>query len=147
MVNKQVMGRGARESLGQRTNSRLPQGRFLEGSVQEKGRTGGDTVFGGALWSHTAYKKYVHAFATLGPGALSCQMGTQGVLGPSALKTATPESGLSISVNLYSLELLFTGRRPGEASPGWRLSERPMGLLPVPRAFGHVTCQPQGVPA
>lgn len=30
----------------------------------------------GALWSHTAYKKYLHAFATLGPGALSCQLGT-----------------------------------------------------------------------
>lgn len=47
MVNKQVLGRGAREGLGQRTNARLPQTRFLGGSVQERGRTGGDTVFRG----------------------------------------------------------------------------------------------------
>lgn len=39
----------------------------------------------GALWSHTAYEKYLHAFTTLGPGALSCQVGTWGTLGPSAL--------------------------------------------------------------
>lgn len=40
----------------------------------------------GALWSHTAYEKYLHVFATLGLGALSCQVGTWGMLEPSALR-------------------------------------------------------------
>lgn len=45
---------------------------------------GGDSLQG-ALWSHTAYKKYLHAFATLGPGAPSCQVGTRGVPGRQPL--------------------------------------------------------------
>lgn len=85
MVNKQVMGgREGREGLGQgRTKSRPPQDRILEGSVQE-GRTG--DCLQGALWSHAAYGKYLHAFTTLGLGALSCQVGTWGTRGPSALR-------------------------------------------------------------
>lgn len=57
MVNEQVMGREVREGLGQRANSLPPQARFLEGSVQEKGRTGGDTVFRGLSGATLPTKK------------------------------------------------------------------------------------------
>lgn len=45
-------------------------------------RTRGRDCLQGALWSHAAYRKYLHAFATLGPDTLSCQVGTWGRLGP-----------------------------------------------------------------
>lgn len=57
VVNKQVMGREGREGLGQgRTNSHCPQDRFLEGSVQEKGHTGGSLSSGGSLEPHCLRK-------------------------------------------------------------------------------------------
>lgn len=58
MVNKQVMGeRKGREGLGEgRTNSQPPQAGFSEGSVQEKGRTGGTLSSGGSLEPHCLRK-------------------------------------------------------------------------------------------
>lgn len=50
------------------------------------GRTHRRDCLQGALWSHAAYGKYLHAFTTLGLGALSCQVDTWGTLGPSALR-------------------------------------------------------------
>lgn len=84
MVNKQVMEgeRAGREGLGRgRTNSYPPQGRFLEGSVQEEGRTGGTLSSGGSREPRCLQKIFTCIRRT-GPGALRCQVGTEGCWGP-----------------------------------------------------------------
>lgn len=85
MVNNQVTGkRKGREGLAEgRTNSLHPQAGCLEGLYKRKDAQG--QCLQGALWSLAAYEKYLHVFATLGPSVLSCQVGTWGMLGPSAL--------------------------------------------------------------
>lgn len=54
-----------------------PQAGFLEGSVQEKGHTGGTLSSGGSL-EPCCLRNYLHVFATLGLGALSCQVAAGG---------------------------------------------------------------------
>lgn len=75
MVNKQVMGeRRGREGPGEgRPNSPPRQAGFLEGSVQEKGHTGGTLSSGGSL-EPRCLRNYLHILARLGLGALSCQV-------------------------------------------------------------------------
>ena len=73
MVNKQVKGKkGQRRPGGGKDKFPPPQAGLLEDLYRRKDMAGGGGVGGGhslqgALWSRTAYEKYLHAFTTLGP--------------------------------------------------------------------------------
>ena len=73
MVNKQVKGKkGQRRPGGGKDKFPPPQAGLLEDLYRRKDMAGGRGVGGGhslqgALWSRTAYEKYLHAFTTLGP--------------------------------------------------------------------------------
>lgn len=45
-----------------------------------------ETLSRGALWSHTVYEKYIHAFTTLGPGTPKYPEGTWGRPGHQPLR-------------------------------------------------------------
>lgn len=82
MVNKQVMEgeRAGREGLGRgRTNAHPPRDRFLEGSVQEDGRTGGTLSSGGSREPRCLQKVFT-CIRRAGPG------GHRGMPGPLALR-------------------------------------------------------------
>lgn len=95
MVNKRVMGERAGKARGRKgqTPARPRPGSWralYRGKDAQEGH-----CLQGALWSHTAYEKYLHVFATLGLGALSCQVGTWGMLEPSALRRQPQDPGLA----------------------------------------------------
>lgn len=83
----------------------------------------GGTLSSGALWSHAAYEKYVHAFTTLRPDAPRCPVGTWGMLGPSALRWRLPEPSPGVSKSVHSLWASIYRQEAWEASPGLWLSE------------------------
>lgn len=94
MVNKQVTGEGEGGEAWVREDQTPgpPQAR-VNGFTR-----GRDTVFR-AHWSHGAYEKYLHAFATLGPGR--APRGHWGLI--------------SASVDLYTLWASIYRRGPGAA--------------------------------
>lgn len=106
--------RKGREGLGDgRTGSR-PPGRVLyrrKGSPEGRGH-----CLQEALWSHAAYEKYLHAFATLGPSAQRCRVGTGGTLGqwPSGGDPQGPVSASLKSVQFVGFYLQAGG--PGGKS-------------------------------
>lgn len=94
MVNKQVTGEeGGGEAWAREDQTPGPPQARVNGFTR-----GRDTVFR-AHWSHGAYEKYLHAFATLGPGP-----GPSGTLGPRLG-----------SVDLYTLWASIYRRGPGAA--------------------------------
>lgn len=76
---------------------------------------GEGTLSQGALWSHTAYEKYLHAFTTPGPGT-QAPTGHLGEARPSAPQMVTPEPSLGLSVDLYSVGFYLQTPRLGGTS-------------------------------
>lgn len=87
MVNKQIMGKERTGvGLGQEEQTRAHPGSGSWRALYRRKEAREGHCLQGALWSRAAYEKYLHAFTTLGLGALSCQVGTWGTRGPSALR-------------------------------------------------------------
>lgn len=88
----------------------------------------------GALWSHTVYEKYLHAFTTLGPGTPKRPVGTwRGAARPSAPQMVTPGPSLGLSVNLYSVGFYLQSPRLGRHILGE--SQDSLGSHPAPKAM------------
>lgn len=166
LINR-LGGRRGREGLGEgRTNSPPPQAGFLEDLYRRKDMVGGgegDTVFRG-LSGAALPTKNIYMHSPHWGHRTELPAGHPGDAGATSPLMATLGPSLSISVNLYTVcGLLFTGRRPGEASPGWWLAgegiqERQGGgpfcpvtqrcicsLCPGPQSGGldRWLCQPQ----
>lgn len=149
IVNKQVIEeeKGREAGLGEEGPDSHPPQAGVNGLTVLGGE---GTLSSRARWSHTAYGKYLHAFATLGPGA----RGAGRYLGVKEHPEPSDGSSDSWGPVWASLQictvcgLLFTGRRPwagkskvvaGGRSPGeprrpllpW---EAKTGLLPGPQS-------------
>lgn len=126
LINR-LRGRRDREGLGEgRTNSphpRLGSWRICTGErTWWEAGGGGHRVFRGLSGAALPTKNiYMHS-PRWGHRA-ELPAGHPGDAGATSPLMATLGPSLSISVNLYTVcGLLFTGKRPGEASPGWWLA-------------------------
>lgn len=126
MVNKQVRGKkGQRRPGGGKDKFPPPQAGFSEDLYRRKDMVGGgegDTVFRG-LSGAALPTKNIYMHSPHWGHRTELPAGHPGDAGATSPLMATLGPSLSISVNLYTVcGLLFTGRRPGEASPGWWLA-------------------------
>lgn len=168
MVNKRVTGRErAGKALGREGQAAThPRPGSWRALYRRKDAQEGHCLQG-ALWSHAAYEKYLHAFATLGPGGIELPGGHLGDARAVSPQTATPGPSLGVSVNLYTVcGLLFTGWRPRKQvqgggcqkkrrraevaatpAPRSRDESAPCAQGPSPGGLDRWLCQPQGGPA
>lgn len=79
---------------------------------------GRGTLSQGALWSHTVYEKYLHAFTTPGPGIPKHPEGPWGKPGHQPLRMVTPGPSLGLSVDLYSVGFYLQTPSLGRSIPG-----------------------------
>lgn len=144
MVNKQVLGRGAREGLGQRTNARLPQARFLGGSVQDAQE--GTLSSGGSLEPHCLQKVFTRVRHA---GARSTELpgGSPGGVGLPALRQHR-QGLVSASLQICTVVSFYLQAGGlGKQVRGGGCQRQRWACSPCPGLLGQVTCQPQGVPA
>lgn len=150
MVNKQVIGKGRVGGAwgGEETPFLVARGlRGLCTGERINQWGGGGALSQGALWSHTVYEKYLHAFTTLGPGTPKRPVGTWGgAARPSAPQMVTPGPSLGLSVNLYSVGFYLQSPRLGRHILGE--SQDSLGSHPAPKSYvGSALCGSPGLEA